>query len=305
MAHGGLLTVIIATRDRASSLERLLQSLESSIAPAGVEVEVIVIDNQSQDDTGQLLARAAAAERQFPLRVLHQGPPGKAGALNRGLASAAGDVLLILDDDVAVDAACLEAHVRAHEQGLFDAVQGKILPGLDPDGKPADSSRLLEYNIPLLNHGEAFREIRGLTGTNISFTREVLEKVGYFNPNLGPGASGFSEDSEYSARIRKAGFKMGYTPHAVVYHELNPARYGRDYNRRVEYRKGLSRSVYRNDSIVFRVIPDMTANCFRYAVYRLLGRSQKAYKTEGRIFKCWGYLMGKLRREAAFKSPGA
>ena len=130
----------------------------------------------------------------------------------------------------------------------------------------------------------------------MSFKREVFEKVGFFDPWLGPGAAGFSEDTEYSIRIRKAGFKIGYTPHAIVFHELDPGRYGPAYNRMVEYRKGLSRSLYRQDSILFRVIPDLVANCLRYGLYRLLGKSQKAYRTEGRIMKCWGYLVGKIHR---------
>jgi GT2 family glycosyltransferase len=65
----------------------------------------------------------------------------------------------------------------------------------------------------------------------MSFKRAVFGKIGFFDHRLGPGAAGFSEDTEYSIRIRKAGFKIGYTPHAIVYHELNPSRYGRVYNR--------------------------------------------------------------------------
>ncbi|MGZ8496358.1 MAG: glycosyltransferase family 2 protein, partial [Candidatus Binatia bacterium] len=132
-------------------------------------------------------------------------------------------------------------------------------------------------------------------GTNMSFTRQVFDKVGFFDSRLGPGAAGFSEDTEYSIRIRNAGFRIGYTPGAIVYHELNPNRYGRAYNRMVEYRKGLSRSIYRHDSIAFRVMPNLVANSLRYGLYRIVGKSQKAYKTEGRIMKCCGYLMGKLR----------
>src|SRR6185503_16024061 len=105
------------------------------------------------------------------------------------------------------------------------------------------------------DYGEEIIAIRGLTGTNMSFKREVFERVGLFDLRLGPGASGFSEDTEFSLRIRRAGFRIGYTPHAVVYHELDPARYGSTYNRDVQFRKGLSRSIYRRDSIVFRVVP--------------------------------------------------
>jgi GT2 family glycosyltransferase len=179
---------------------------------------------------------------------------------------------------------------------LFDALQGRVLPGVDFEGRPADTHRLCQYNIPITDYGENIREIRGLTGTNMSFKRKVFGTVGYFDPRLGPGAAGFSEDTEYSIRIRQSGFKIGYTPHAVVYHELSPARYGREYNRKVEYRKGLSRSLYRTDSIAFNVLPNLLANCIRYPLYCLFGKTQKAYKTEGRIMKCCGYLAGKVRR---------
>src|SRR5262249_11250584 len=202
--------------------------------------------------------------RSFSLKVLREPEKGKARALNRGLAAARGDLFLVLDDDVVVDRDCMMRHVEACEGSSFGAVQGKILPGCDGAGQPADPARLREYNIPHIDYGERMLEIRGLTGTNMSFKREVFAKVGFFDVRLGPGAAGFSEDTEYSIRIRKAGFKIGYIPGAVVYHELSPARYGREYNRRVEYRKGLSRSVYRTDSIFLRVLPDLAVNCVRY-----------------------------------------
>ena len=286
--------VIIPTRNRAESLRALISSLEEAQCPEDASVEIVAVNNGSTDGTAELLRAETANQNRFPLRVLSQPQPGKANALNLALAQSNGELLMILDDDVSVDAMCLVRHVEAYRSTGFAAMQGRVLPGRDPDGRRADVSRLSEYNIPLIDYGDEIREIRGLTGTNMSFKREVLEAIGGFDSRLGPGAAGFSEDTEYSIRIRKAGFKIGYTPHAIVYHELNPNRYGREYNRRVEYRKGLSRSIYRHDSIAFRVIPDLLANCLRYGLYRLLGRSQKAYKTEGRIMKCWGYLMGKM-----------
>jgi GT2 family glycosyltransferase len=221
--------------------------------------------------------------------------PGKSRALNRALAEARGDLLLILDDDVTVDEDCIAKHVEAHQQTEFAAIQGRILPGKDPEGRGADPNRLREYNIPIIDYGDRIIPIRGLTGTNMSFKRQVLETIGGFDDRLGPGASGFSEDTEFSIRIRKAGFKIGYTPEAIVYHELDPNRYGRAYNRDVEFRKGLSRSMYRKDSIVLKVLPNLFANCLRWLCYRALGRTQKAYKTEGRVLKCAGYLVGKFR----------
>ena len=294
------ISVIIPTRNRAQSLAALLESLARAETPEGAAIEIIIVDNGSTDGTALMLQEQMADEKRYRLRVLSQRVPGKSNALNLALANCEGDLLVVFDDDVTVEPRCLVQLVDAYRDREFAAMQGRILPGKDPDGGDADVGRLREYNIPLIDYGDKIREIRGLTGTNMSFKREILTAIGCFDARLGPGAAGFSEDTEFSLRIRKAGFKIGYTPHAVVYHELNPNRYGRAYNRDVEYRKGKSRSLYRRDSMAFNVVPNLVANFFRLALYRSLGNREKAYKTEGRLFKCLGYVAGKLRRR-----PGA
>jgi len=293
-----LLSVIIPTRNRVKSLKLLLESLAAPAQIGIPETEIIVVDNGSTDETHRWLDAQREQNQSGGLIILDEPRPGKSNALNRALSVARGEIFMVLDDDVVIQSNCLAKHAEAHTATQFAAIQGRILAGKDSLGNPADANRLREYNIPLIDYGEEIVAIRGLTGTNMSFKRVVFEKVGFFDPRLGPGAAGFSEDTEYSIRIRKAGFKIGYTPHAIVYHELNPSRYGRVYNRAVEYRKGVSRSVYRRDSVLTKVLPNLFANCIRYGIYRLLGRHDKVYKTEGRILKCWGYVAGKLGRGA-------
>jgi len=293
-----LLSVIIPTRNRVKSLKLLLESLAVPARIGIPETEIIVVDNGSTDETHRWLDAQREQNQSGGLIILDEPRPGKSNALNRALSVARGEIFMVLDDDVVIQSNCLAKHAEAHAATQFAAMQGRILAGKDSVGNPADANRLREYNIPLIDYGEEIVAIRGLTGTNMSFKRAVFEKVGFFDPRLGPGAAGFSEDTEYSIRIRKAGFKIGYTPHAIVYHELNPSRYGRVYNRAVEYRKGVSRSVYRRDSVLTKVLPNLFANCIRYGIYRLLGRHDKVYKTEGRILKCWGYVAGKLGRGA-------
>jgi GT2 family glycosyltransferase len=289
-------SLLVPTRNRKESLRRLLESIDRIEIPQQVQVSVTVIDNGSADGTAAFLTAKINRPTNVSFLTLTESRQGKASALNRGLACTTGDVFLVIDDDVVVDPHLITGHLQGYRATHFDALQGRILPGVDPAGRGADPGRLREYNIPLIDYGRDYCEIRGLTGTNMSFKREVFEKIGFFDPRLGPGAAGYSEDSEFSIRARRAGFKIGYTPHAIVYHELSPERYGRKYNRDAEYRKGLSRSIYRGDSILFRVIPDLLANCVRYGFYKSIGRSQKASKTEGRLMKHWGYLAGKLRR---------
>ena len=289
-------SILIPTHNRAASLRRLLESLEASAGLGETAVEIIVINNDSTDATSQVLMEVLAEQRRFPILVLEQLKPGKSWALNLGLGRATGSLVLLLDDDVAVDKFCVAEHVAAYKDGPFDAVQGKVLAGVDSEGQPANMARLREYNIPMVDHGDASCEVRGFTGTNISLKHEVFEKAGLFDIRLGPGASGFSEDTEYSRRIRENGFKIGYAPKAIIYHELNPERYGSSYNRNVQYRKGVSRSIYRKDSLIFRVLPDLIGNCFRYLAYTATGRRQKAYKTQGRIAKNYGYIIGKVQK---------
>ena len=299
MVMGGVIvfSVIVPTFNRAASLERLLASLGQSRGLEPIPSEVIVVNNGSTDRTADVCAAMVKAPFALDIRVAEERQKGKASALNCGLSLARGRYIMVLDDDVVVDAESIRRHFECFQSSDFAALQGRILPGCDPAGNQADPSRLREYNIPMIDYGDQVRPIRGLTGTNMSFKREVFEAVGYFDPRLGPGASGFSEDTEFSMRIRRAGFKIGYTPHAVVYHELDPARFGSAYNRTVEYRKGQSRSIYRDDSIFLKVLPNLIANCLRWLIYKTLGRRQKAYKTEGRIMKCWGQAVGtwKLR----------
>lgn len=292
-------SLLVATCNRKESLRRLLESIGRMELPDSLQVELIVVDNGSVDGTAEWLAQESIRPANVFFTALTEQRKGKASALNRGLACATGDFFLVLDDDVIVDRLLVVRHADGYRSTLFDALQGRILPGVDAEGNPADPLRLREYNIPYVDYGCDYCQIRGLTGTNMSFKREVFTKVGLFDPRLGPGASGFSEDTEFSLRIRRAGFTIGYTPHAIIYHELDPKRYGREYNRLVEYRKGMSRSIYRHDSIPFRVIPDLLANCVRYGIYRLFGLRQKVYKTEGRIMKSWGYLSGKFRYPTA------
>lgn len=289
------ITIIIPTYNRATSLRKILRSLDSVETPEFFHIETVIVNNGSTDETNRVLIRETKRFRPFALEVLDETRRGKANAVNRGLEFSHGNIILIFDDDILIHPQCLTKHAECHLTGGFDAVQGRVLPGLDPDGNAADPNRLREYNIPIVDYGENQRPIPGLIGTNISFKREVFEKVGFFDTRLGPGAAGFSEDTEYSQRIRKAGFTIGYTPLAVVYHELNPARYGRSYNRAVEYRKGKSRSLYRRDSVFLRVVPNLFANCVRYVIYKALGKLQKAYKTEGRIMKSFGYLVGRFK----------
>lgn len=285
-------SVIIPTRNRRASLERLLSSLQRTENLENISLEIIVVNNASTDDTEACLA--AWSSKWPPLRNLTEQRPGKNFALNKAIQTAGGDIFCFMDDDIVVETNWLKALVSDFESTGYDALQPRVLPGRDPEGGQADPKILYHYNIPVIDYGSVLRELRGLTGVFMAVKRTVIEQVGMFDERL--PASGYHGDTDISRRIREAGFSVGYTPHVVAYHELDPKRYGSGYARLSQYRKGLSRSLYGRDSMLGDIAPNLFANLLRYLWYRVTHNPAKIYKTEKRIMKYWGYVVGRVQR---------
>ena len=79
-----------------------------------------------------------------------------------------------------------------------------------------------------------------LVGANMSFRREVSDKIGAFNPLLGPGRAGQWDDTEFSRRLMKAGFLQRYEPEASVRHIISGERLSGAYFRTWALRQGVS-----------------------------------------------------------------
>ena len=92
------LSVIVPTYNEAESLPVLAQRLFAALQAAGLEGELVVVDDSSPDGTGELAEELA---RQYPMQVLHRPPrSGLASAVADGLACARGDILVVMDADL-------------------------------------------------------------------------------------------------------------------------------------------------------------------------------------------------------------
>src|SRR2546423_4530151 len=98
----GVLSVVIASRDRPDHLLACLASLQRSARPSDWIVEVIVVDNGAYDPTIEAAA-LRLGDATLTLTFVREARPGKAGAINTGTAVAQGSVVAFLDDDVTVD----------------------------------------------------------------------------------------------------------------------------------------------------------------------------------------------------------
>ena len=197
------LSVIIATRDRASSLARALDSLgRQRHAP---EFETIVVDNGSSDATPRIVDERWGTASLGATRIVVP-QPNRAAARNAGLARAQGDVVVFVDDDVEVPEGFLAAHAAAQAATeVVTAISGPILNVPSYDDKPLPTGA---------NFSRAF-----FCTCNVSVPRSALVAVGGFD-------EGFDlygwEDTDLGMRLRRSGVRRRFAWDAYLYHIKPP-----------------------------------------------------------------------------------
>jgi glucosyl-dolichyl phosphate glucuronosyltransferase len=236
------ITVVLCTYNRCASLAKALQSLSASILSETVEWEVLVVDNNSSDQTREVVEgfRHLHPHR---FRYLFEPQQGKSYALNAGIREACGDVLAFVDDDVTVESTWLWNLTAGLYSGEWAGAGGRILPKW-PCEPPSWLPEKEWYGMAPLVMFDLGLEAGPLTappfGTNMAFRRRMFEKYGNFRPDLGPRPNSEirNEDTEFGSRLMAAGERLKYEPTAVVHHSVPEKRLRRGYFLRWWFDKG-------------------------------------------------------------------
>ncbi len=223
-----MITITIQTYNRSAILRRTLDSLRSLRCPEGAQYEILVVDNNSDDDTSAVIEQYAdiLAPR---LRSVFEPQQGLSHARNRALAEAKGQVVSFLDDDVDVDPGWLEAVHAAFERYSAAVVGGRsflIYP--ERVERPAWLSECHEFLYSRLDHGpEPLVDTdKAFFGLNFSVLRDIALRVGGFACDLGRRGNNLmcGEEEDLMNRIRQAGGIAVYEPRAVVGHVVPASR---------------------------------------------------------------------------------
>jgi GT2 family glycosyltransferase len=287
------ISVIIATRDRPASLARLLAGLAPQLRAD--EREIIIAENGSPAPAA-LPADAPAHSH------LYEPRPGKCRIQNRAIAAARGDILVFLDDDLAVSEHYLDAvesFFGVHPE--FTAMAGRIVAAEDPAARvPAGWFYL---DLPIVDRGTRVIEVRGVMGANMAFRASALRAVGPFDERLGPGACGHEEETEMSARLRRAGYRIGYAPEAAVYHEVDPARASRERFVRIARERGRCRMIHESHS-ASEVIGKNAVAWTRVVLARMMrAGGERIAREERRLAVARGMLDGLRAQRARSINP--
>jgi glycosyltransferase involved in cell wall biosynthesis len=228
------ITIVICSRNRATSLRETLEAIAACDIPKDWATELLVVDNGSIDDTANVLSSIQFSRISF--RAVDEPRIGVSYARNAAVREARGEVMLCTDDDVRPSVNWVRAMCTPILSGDADAVAGRV-----------HIARHLQRPWLTCVHRRWLAEVpelaatREWVGANMAMRRDLFRMVPGFDPSLGPGASGFGEESLlfYQLREIKCRFVDGGED-SVVEHHFDPARLSRDAFLRDARKRGAS-----------------------------------------------------------------
>jgi len=236
--HPGI-SVIICTWNRSALLRTTLQSLNEQIDDEQLDVEVIVVDNNSTDDTKTVVEEVMAHWKLGELRYAFEPQQGKQFALNHGIRLSRHEILAFTDDDILFPKDWISHISHLFKDETLELAGGKTLIVWPTCGKPNwyDPTMLAILAGVDLGDEKLHPPPAGYApaGSNLIARRSLFNRVG-----------GFSEthfrhmDHEFGIRCAKAQVNIAYEPSLVVYAPAASACLTKRYFRRWSFKAGIA-----------------------------------------------------------------
>ncbi|MFH1791558.1 MAG: glycosyltransferase [Candidatus Omnitrophota bacterium] len=218
MNSGPCISVIIPTLEREKELcDTLRYFLEKETYGP---FEVIVVD-QSDLHTAETRAfLESARDRITHARINFRSQPG---AINLGVRLAAGEIIVIVDDDVEPQPGFLAAHADGYKISGVTAVTGPVLRQKAPLRSRMDIgeerySKLIEGKIMMFNVDFGFTA-QWAPCCNVSFNKVFFDAIGGYDENFYGCGVPIGHDAEIHGRVKRAGGRLYSTPGACVIHK--------------------------------------------------------------------------------------
>lgn len=223
-----LVTVAICSWNRAALLRETLQQMTRLEPDDSFDWELLVVDNNSTDDTPGVLAEFGA---RLPLRALHEPKPGKSNAANLAVKEARGDYILWTDDDVLVEPDWVRQYVAAFrcypEADVFGGRLDPWFEGTPPKWLKEGFQRVagvyaaIDLNRPGGIAPESFYPL----GASMAIRRSAHLRHA-FDPRIGPqpGSSIRGEEWVLVRELRREGAQVVWVPDAIARHFIPRAR---------------------------------------------------------------------------------
>ena len=283
------LSVIICTYNRDKHIYNALKSIALSNFPVDL-YEILVINNNSTDTTENECERFYSDFKGINYHYFVEKNQGLSPARNRGIAEANGEIIIFLDDDAVAEPDYLTKMFDFFESKPDAAAcGGRIYPRFETK-RPRWMSRFLvslTSSIDLGNNVKIFSNRQFPVGANMAVRKQMFEKYGLFNPNLGRKGNSLdgAEEKDLFYRMMAAGEKIYYVPDAIVYHYVPDKRLTFDFFKRQAIGIGKSEQIRaKNNSSsdyfrsLFRELLKWGASFILFIFYMITLRPAKAIR---------------------------
>lgn len=236
-------SVVIPSYDGRKLLDVCLASI-ARCRPDHLDVEVIVADDASTDDTAAWLAAEYPDVRLVRLDINR----GFVGAANAGIAAARGEVIQLLNNDTEVTHGWIEAGLAPFADPAVGSVAPLVLVRSDPSRIDSAGDSYAFVGWPCKRgHGESASrweahppdKVFGASGSSAFYRASALARVGAYDPAFGS----YYEDVDLAFRLRWAGYSCVFAPGARILHDVS-ASYDHG-------KPALQRRMSRNAEILF------------------------------------------------------
>jgi glycosyltransferase involved in cell wall biosynthesis len=238
--------IVIATYNRSALLQRTLASIAKAVRPANLAVGVIVVDNNSTDDTRSVVD-AWTRRLDVKLSYLSETKQGRSPALNTGIRSSKADLIGMIDDDEEIDENWLVEIASQFLEPSLDFLGGPCIPNWGaltaPTWLPKSHGGLIGWIVPAESDFDyAPSNPAYMVGGNAVVRRQLFDRVGLYHVGLGrtgTNANG-GEDLEFFGRLMAAGAKGRYASNLVIFHHIPIERLDRGFFRKRSFWDGVS-----------------------------------------------------------------
>jgi len=208
-------SIVIPTRDRATSLAMTLNALHTLLVPDEITLQVVIVMDGCTDNSAEIFNHWQS-EFQHPAIAVRTDGLGAAGARNVGLTHATGDLIGFIDDDVIPEPSWLTVHLDCHLQSSEPLVSiGAMSLPQDVRLPPWNEWEVqsLRQRYQELASDNAQAGPTDLYTANAMMPRNALEEAGGFDANLRR-----AEDVDLGFRLADAGLKFTFVTDASVAH---------------------------------------------------------------------------------------
>lgn len=244
-------SVIVPAYNEAKTIATSISSLLTQNYP---NLEIIVVDDGSSDETYFKAKQFEHNEFCKEIRVFRKKNEGKSKAINYGIERSTGELIFVMDADSKISQNAILLLARHFEDPDIAAVAGSVY--VSNQVNLITKLQALEYieGLNMVRNGQAFlKAVNIIPGPVGMFRKNALYNVGLYDHDT------FAEDCDVTLKLIAKGYKIDFEPEAVAYTEA-PENLLDLIKQRYRWTRGILQAIRKHRNLLWNFKENTTAS---------------------------------------------